>query len=155
MTEATLYPGVALIEGTTVSVGRGTPNPFEVVGAPWIDGPALAEVLQARAIPGVRFAPTTFTPTTDRHANRPCQGVRLTVTDRTALDSPLLGVELAAALHQLYPQRFTLDDTLGLVGSKATVEAIRSGVDPRAIATGWEADLTAFKALRAKYLLYP
>ncbi|TWB15404.1 uncharacterized protein DUF1343 [Nitrospirillum bahiense] len=77
------------------------------------------------------------------------------MTDRMALDSPLLGVELAAALHRLYPQRFTLDDTLGLIGSKATVEAIRSGVPPRAIAAGWEADLTAFTALRAKYLLYP
>ncbi|MEC4592041.1 MULTISPECIES: serine hydrolase [Nitrospirillum] len=153
--EATLYPGVALIEGSAVSVGRGTATPFEVVGAPWIDGPALADVLQARAIPGIQFAPATFTPTADRYAGLPCQGVRLTVTDRTTLDSPLLGVELAAALHRLYPQRFTLDDTLGLIGSKATVEAIRSGVDPRAIAAGWDADLAAFKALRAKHLLYP
>nr|WP_246463114.1 exo-beta-N-acetylmuramidase NamZ domain-containing protein [Nitrospirillum iridis] len=153
--EAALYPGVALVEGSAVSVGRGTPTPFEVVGAPWIDGAALADLLGARAIPGVRFAATTFIPTADRHAGVPCHGVRLMVTDRAALDSPLLGIELAAALYRLYPERFHLDDTLGLIGSKATVEAIRSGIDPRAIAAGWETDLAAFKALRAKYLLYP
>jgi uncharacterized protein YbbC (DUF1343 family)/CubicO group peptidase (beta-lactamase class C family) len=153
--EAILYPGVALVEGANVSVGRGTPRPFELVGAPWIEGEALVQKLDSRRIPGVRFAATEFTPTRDQYARELCRGVSIMLSDRTALNAPLLGIELAGALHQLYPERFRIERTLGLIGSRATLEAIEHGVDPRIVAARWDTELEAFKRLRAKYLLYP
>jgi uncharacterized protein YbbC (DUF1343 family)/CubicO group peptidase (beta-lactamase class C family) len=152
--EAILYPGVGLVEGANVSVGRGTTRPFELVGAPWINGQALAQRLQSRGIPGVRFAATDFTPDQDQYAGRFCHGVGITLTDRTALNAPRLGIELAAALHQLYPGRFRIDRTLGLIGSTETLKAIEDGVDLRIVAARWSTELEAFKRLRAKYLLY-
>src|SRR5207248_9962064 len=74
--EATLYPGVGLVEGTNVSVGRGTHTPFEVLGAPWINGRELAEYLNARQISGVRFVPLTFTPSSSTYADQLCHGVK-------------------------------------------------------------------------------
>ncbi|MGA7949357.1 MAG: exo-beta-N-acetylmuramidase NamZ domain-containing protein [Thiobacillaceae bacterium] len=154
LTEAVLYPGVALVEGANVSVGRGTDTPFELVGAQWIDAQTLTRYLDARALPGVRFTVAEFTPKTGRYQGRACHGVRITVTDRDALESPALGVEIAAALHRLYPDDFRLDQTLGSIGSARVLEAIRSGEDPRAIAASWQADLDAFRTHRALYLLY-
>ena len=151
---AILYPGVALIEFTDVSVGRGTPSPFEVVGAPWIDGAALAQYLQRRQVPGVAFNSVVFTPTADRHARQRCSGVQIDLADRMALDAPRLGVELAAALHRLHPQRFALRDVLTLLGSHRTIDAIASGEDPAAIAESWRAGIEGFTAVRGKYLLY-
>lgn len=152
--EAILYPGVALIEGANVSVGRGTAHPFELVGAPWIDGRVLAARLESRAIPGVRFAATNFRPTEDRYTGEPCGGVRISLTDRATLNGPLLGIELAAALRHLYPERFRVEGTLGLLGSQQTLAAIKDGIDPRIVSSQWHTDLETFKALRAKYLLY-
>ena len=106
--EATLYPGVALIEGTGVSVGRGTDMPFQVIGSPYFTGKELASYLNARNIPGVRFVPTTFTPTSGPFARRECYGVNIIVTNREELDAPELGIELAAALHKLYPLGYDL-----------------------------------------------
>ena len=80
MVAATVYPGIGAIEGTNISVGRGTDTPFEQIGAPWIDGPALAAALNASALPGVRFYPVTFTPARRREARRP--GVPRRVPDR-------------------------------------------------------------------------
>jgi len=152
--EAVLYPGVALVEGANVSVGRGTDTPFERVGAPWINARILAEYLQARTLPGIRFSPTEFTPDASRYQGQACHGVRITVTDRDALDSPALGVEIAAALHRLHPGAFRLGDTLGSIGSTGVLEAIRAGEDPRTIAAAWRTDLDAFRAIRSRYLLY-
>jgi uncharacterized protein YbbC (DUF1343 family)/CubicO group peptidase (beta-lactamase class C family) len=154
LTQATLYSGVALIEGANVSVGRGTATPFELVGAPWIEGDALAGALDARAIPGVRFSPTRFTPTADRYAGRICEGVKIELIDRLSLDAPRLGIELAAALLRLYPEQFEIERTIGMVGSRATMIALQDGVDPAAISKGWNAELEKFRAIRAKYLLY-
>ena len=83
--QATLYPGIGAIETTNISVGRGTDTPFEQIGAPWIDGVALAEALNDRRLPGVRFYPVRFTPTASKYANEECQGVFMVVTDRVAL----------------------------------------------------------------------
>jgi uncharacterized protein YbbC (DUF1343 family) len=154
LAEATLYPGVALAEGANVSVGRGTATPFELLGAPWINGAALARYLQKRAIAGVRFAAVTFTPDSNRYADKLCHGIHITVTDRAELDTPRLGIELLAALRRLYPERFEIGRTLGLVGSRETLAAIERGVDPRLIPTEWASALADFKAMRAKYLLY-
>lgn len=155
LTEAALYPGVALVEGANVSVGRGTDAPFELVGAPWVNGAELAAYLNGRNIAGVRFMPADFTPGENRYKNRLCHGVRIALTDRQALDAPALGVEIAGALYRLHPQDFQLDRTLSLIGSRQVLAALRNGEDPAAIAAQWQGKVEEFRALRAKYLLYP
>ena len=154
LTEATLYPGLGMIEGTNISVGRGTDTPFELLGAPWIVPKALAEYLNAREISGVRFVPLSFTPSSSIYAGQQCGGVNLIVTDRDALDAPELGLEIAAALHHLYPDEYKLAAIDGLMRNKAALDALTAGEDPRRIAEDWQDGLENFKALRAKYLLY-
>jgi len=154
LTEATLYPGVALIEGTNVSVGRGTDTPFEVVGAPWIKGRELTAYLNARGIQSVRFVPIVFAPSSSNFAGERCEGVNLIVLDRNTLDSPELGIELASALHKLYPNDFKLERMADLLVNQAVFEAIAAGEDPRRIAEDWQERLEGFVRLREKYLLY-
>jgi uncharacterized protein YbbC (DUF1343 family) len=93
---STLYPGVALVEGANVSVGRGTDSPFELLGAPWIDGPLLASYLNDRHVDGVRFVPVDFTPSKPPFRGTLCQGVRIVLVDRQQLDAPALGIEIAS-----------------------------------------------------------
>ncbi len=152
--EATLYPGVGLIERTNVSVGRGTDTPFELLGAPWIEAHAFADYLNARLIPGVRFVPVMFTPVSGPYQNQVCKGVNLIVTDRNVLDSPELGVELGVALKKLYPEQWKIDKLIELLVNREVFDAIARGDDPRAIAQGWQEELEKFKAMRQKYLLY-
>ena len=154
LTEAELYPGVALIEGTNVSVGRGTDTPFEVVGAPWIKGRELAAYLNGRGIQSVRFVPITFTPSSSNFAGERCEGVNLIILDRNTLDSPELGIELASALHKLYPNDFKMERMADLLVNQAVFEAIGAGEDPRRIAEDWQERLEGFVRLREKYLLY-
>jgi uncharacterized protein YbbC (DUF1343 family) len=151
---AALYPALGLVEGANVSVGRGTATPFEVVGAPWIDGAALAAYLARRAVLAVRFEATTFVPARDVYAGRRCRGVRVRVVDRERLDTPALGVEIASALHRLYPAMFKLRATLGMIGSRSVLDALERGEDPREIAQRWQAGLEAFHARRERFLLY-
>ncbi len=154
LTEAALYPGVALVEGTNVSVGRGTDTPFEVVGAPWVNARELAQYLNERGIAGVRFVPVTFTPFASNYAGKACHGVNLVLLDRNALDAPELGIELAAALEKLYPKDFVLERMKGLLVSAAAFEALAAGTDPRRIAADWREGNEAFQQMREKYLLY-
>ena len=154
LTEAALYPGVALIEGTNVSVGRGTDTPFEVVGAPWIKSRELAAYLNARSIPSVRFTPIVFTPASSNFAGETCQGVDLLILDRNTLDSPELGIELASALRKLYPNDFKLEKMADLLVNQTVFAALAAGEDPRRIAEDWQEPLQAFVRLREKYLLY-
>jgi uncharacterized protein YbbC (DUF1343 family)/CubicO group peptidase (beta-lactamase class C family) len=154
LTEATLYPGVGMIEGANVSVGRGTDTPFEIVGAPWIDAAKLAGFLNAREIQGVRFVPRDFTPSSNKFEGQVCHGVDVILLDRQALDSPELGAEFAAALHTLFPKDFELDKTLALVGSRQVLEGLRAGNDPRTLALRWQVPLENFRKLRERYLLY-
>jgi uncharacterized protein YbbC (DUF1343 family) len=152
--QATVYPGVGAIESTNISVGRGTDTPFEQVGAPWIDGVQLAETLNARAIPGVRFYPVRFTPLSSKYAKEECQGVFLVVTDRQTLRPVRLGVELASALSRLYGSKFELESAERLFGSHEGLARVRAGEDPAAIASSWSAAEGRWRLLRAKYLLY-
>ena len=108
LTQAILYPGIGLIEAMNISVGRGTDTPFELVGAPWIVSEDLARYLNARETAGVRFVPVSFTPVSSMYAHEQCGGVNILLTDREALDAPELGIEIASALHKLYPDRFEL-----------------------------------------------
>jgi uncharacterized protein YbbC (DUF1343 family) len=155
LTAATLYPGVGLLEGTNISVGRGTEAPFEQLGAPWMSGGKLAALLNARRIPGVRFTPQSFTPSGgNRYNGELCEGIRMLVTDRMALDSPQLGVEIAAALWKLYPREFKLRAIDPLKLDPSTLSAIEAGTDARRIAAGWVRGTAPFETRRARYLLY-
>jgi uncharacterized protein YbbC (DUF1343 family)/CubicO group peptidase (beta-lactamase class C family) len=154
VTEAALYPGVALIEGTNVSVGRGTDTPFQVVGAPWIKSRELASYLNAHGIAGVRFVPVTFTPSSAIYAAQKCDGVNIVLLDRNGLDAPELGIELAAALRKLYPADYKMERITELLVSQATYDALVAGQDPRRIAEDWQDELEKFDAIRKKYLIY-
>jgi uncharacterized protein YbbC (DUF1343 family) len=155
MNEAVLYPGLGAIEWTDLSVGRGTGTPFEQVGAPWIDGAALAGALNARHLAGVRFYPVAFTPASSTYTGERCHGVFVLVTDRDALRPVRVGLEIASALERLYPSRYQLDKALPQLGSRATIARIRAGDDPASIAAGWAADEARWRSRVAKYLLYP
>lgn len=152
--QATLYPGIGAIESTNLSVGRGTDTPFEQVGAPWIDGVALADALNARAIPGIRFYPVRFTPASNKYANEECGGVFMVVTDRAAVRPVRVGVELATILSKLYGAKFELEAAERLFGSKEGIARIRAGADPSEIVNSWAAGEGRWRLLRAKYLLY-
>ena len=154
LTQTALYPGVAMIEGANVSVGRGTASPFEVFGAPWINGKKLAAYLSQRKIAGVRFLATSFTPLESNYAKQNCQGVRIVLSNRDVLDAPALGIEITSALNKFYSKQFRLGDTLGMIGARSVLSEIRDGEDPRAIVAEWQNPLADFKQLRAKYLLY-
>jgi len=154
LTEATLYPGVGLVEGTNVSVGRGTDTPFELLGAPWIKGRELAKYLNERSIPGVRFVPVTFTPSSSNYAGQSCEGVNLVLVGRRVLDGPELGIELAAALRKLYPQNYKMERIVELLINQEAYSALLEGRDPRRIAQDWQEQLDKFQQLRQKYLLY-
>jgi uncharacterized protein YbbC (DUF1343 family)/CubicO group peptidase (beta-lactamase class C family) len=154
MNEAALYPGIGAIEGTNLSVGRGTDTPFEQLGAPWVDGARLADALNARAIAGVRFYPVRFTPASSKYANEECGGVFIIVRDRMALRPVRVGLEIASAIYRMYPAQFQLLAAQHLFGSRDTLARVAAGDDPAAIAASWAQAESAWRSLRAKYLLY-
>jgi uncharacterized protein YbbC (DUF1343 family) len=158
MEGAVLYPGLGMLDATNVSVGRGTDMPFEVFGAAWMNDTKVAEYLTARKIPGVEFSATKYAvkETAEKYPGhgQTIEGVRMRVTDRKALDSPEMGVEILAALHKLYPTEFQLAKAANLVANTETMQALERGDDPRVIAKGWEAGLKEFEAKRERYLLY-
>lgn len=154
LTQATLYPGVCLLEPTNVSVGRGTDTPFEVVGAPWIDGRKLAQVLNNANLPGVRFVPVRFTPKASVHKDVECGGVNIIVTDRRNFEAVLMGMEIAVQLHKLYRKDFGADRFNRLLVNQKVYDAFLQGSDARALKQLWESDLEGFRVIRRKYLLY-
>jgi uncharacterized protein YbbC (DUF1343 family) len=153
LTEATLYPGVGLLE-TAVSVGRGTDTPFEVVGAPYVDDVKLAAELNRAKLPGVRFVPVRFTPTASVFKDQPCGGVYIMIIDRDALNAVDVGMTLAMALRRLYPNDFALDKVQHLLQHEATLEAIKAGKSLGEIKQSWTRDLEEFKKRREKFLIY-
>ena len=154
LNQVTLYPALALIEQTNVSVGRGTDTPFEVVGAPWVSAKRLSMYLNERNIAGVRFVPTMFTPASGPYARRECEGVNIIVTNREALDAPELGLELAAALHDAAPTGFDIGRMKSLLVNQAAFTALQAGQDPRRIADDWRDGVEQFMQIRKKYLIY-
>ncbi len=150
--EALLYPGVAMLEGSTnYSVGRGTTAPFEQIGADWIHARDLARYLTAREIPGVRVETAQFTPVSSNFKGKTIEGVRLAVTDRDVFSSSRLGLELAAALKTLYPKEIALDSSKNLIGNGGVMHALALGTDAVPAAN---AGIPRFLELRQKYLLY-
>ena len=154
LAEATLYPGVGLLETTNVSVGRGTDTPFEVVGAPWIQGDKLAEVLNQRGLPGVRFVPVRFTPNASVFKGELCGGVNIVVTDRAMFRPLLTGIEMAVALRKLYPNDWKVDGYLKLLVNADTLERVKRGDSARDIVASWNNSLEAFRKARREILLY-
>ena len=154
LTEAALYPGVGLLEATNLSVGRGTDTPFEVIGAPWLDGPRLATYLNARRIPGVRFIPLRFTPKSSVFKNEECKGVNIVVTDRAKFQSVSMGIEIAAALHQLFPTQWKIDGYSHLLVNSDALERLKRGDSPEEIVRSWTGALENFRRARMRALLY-
>ncbi len=154
LTQATLYPGIGAIEGTRISVGRGTGAPFEQIGAPWIDGIHLAAALNARGLAGVRFYPVAFTPQSSQFAGLQCQGVFILVDDRQTLQPVRLGLEVAAILHRLYPAEYRLEEEQNLLGSETALAQILAGADPADLVKTWQTDEEQWRLLRRRYLLY-
>ena len=150
-----LYPGLEILQAGSVSVGRGTETPFEIIGAPWIRAEDLAAYLNRRVIPGVRFEPRKFTPDSGLFKGELCEGVRVVLADRNALPSMRMGIEIAAALAKLYPSKFETAKMITLVGNGETIRLLQEGRDPAAIVDSWNSDLEKFRKMRAKYLLYP
>jgi len=152
---ALLYPGLCLLEyAPNLSVGRGTDSPFEQIGADFIDGRKLSEVLNRRGLPGVRTYPTTFTPTSSKFEGKLIQGVRFVITERENMDSVRVGLELAVALQRLYPGKIDFDLNHRLIGNMDVIKQIKSAEDADDIQDTYREALEAFKLKRNKYLLY-
>ena len=152
LNQAILYPAIAMLEySTNYSVGRGTDAPFEQIGADWIRGNELARRLSDLNIPGVKIAPTQFTPDSSNFSGKTITGVRFTVTNRDLFSSAQLGLAVAATLQLLYPKKIMLDVDRNLIGSSAVIEALATGGDPLPAAN---ANLGTFMELRQKFLLY-
>lgn len=154
-TQALLYPAVGLIEASNVSVGRGCDEPFEMLGAPWIDGVRLAAALNAAGLPGVRFVPIEFTPRASKFAGQACRGVHLTLTDRDAFAPARTGVTIAWTLRQLFGGAFEHDKVLRLLQSRSAQDAWLSALDPAGVPAVWKAPLDAFRSARQRHLIYP
>lgn len=154
LAEAALYPGIGLLETTNVSVGRGTDTPFEVLGAPWIDGARLATALNERRLPGVRFVPVRFTPDSSKFAGEECGGVNAVVVDRAAFRPVITGLTIACLLRKQYPEAWETRSFDRLLIDSAVYEAVLAGRDPPEIEKLYEPELKEFRDRRAKYLLY-
>jgi len=149
-----LYPGIEILQSAGVSVGRGTETPFEEFGAPWIDGAEVANQLNARQLPGVRFADQPFIPVSGLYAGERCGGVGIRVTEPAAVRSMRMGVEIATILHKLYPTQFHAEKLVTLLGNEDTVKQIEAGVAPEQIVASWSASLASYDETRRKYFLY-
>jgi uncharacterized protein YbbC (DUF1343 family) len=154
LTQAALYPCTALLENSNVSVGRGTDQPFEFFGAPWIDAVKLAESLNGAKLSGLRFVPFEFTPKESKFKGEKCQGCYVIVTDREKLQPVEAGLSIAWHLHRLFGDKFQVEKVKNLLQNNAAYDAMIAAQGPSQIGQSWKADLAAFKARRAAYLIY-
>ncbi len=154
LTQATLYPGIGLLETTNLSVGRGTDTPFEVIGAPWLDGQKLSKYLNERGLPGVRFVPIRYKPEASVFKDEELGGVNFIITNRGNFNSVRTGIEIAAAIRKLYPTEWQVDRYLRLLVNQDILDRLKRGETPEAIERSWSADLAEFQKRRALYLLY-
>ena len=163
---ATIYPGACLVEATNLSEGRGTTRPFQLIGAPWLDGEALAARLNGLELPGARFRAARFRPEFGKHAGGVCAGVEWHVTDQARLRPLETGVRLLAEARALHPDEFAwrreaYEFVAGvpavdlLTGSPAAREVIEGRADAEGLLAGWRAHCEEFTARRAPHLLYP
>lgn len=153
---AIVYPGMCLFEGTNVSEGRGTTRPFEMMGAPFIDGVELAAALSQRGLPGVIFRPVSFIPFYRKYVKELVHGVQLHVVDRAVFQPVRTGLEILVAIQKMYPNDLEFrDDAFDrLAGNSWIRESIRQGRSADSMESQWQSELEKFKAVREKYLLY-
>jgi uncharacterized protein YbbC (DUF1343 family) len=162
---ALIYPGMCLLEGTNLSEGRGTTRPFELWGAPWLDGARLAADLASEELAGVSFRPCSFTPTWDKHKGVRCHGVQIHLTDARALDAVRLGVACIVHARAQDPARFRwrtekyefVEDKPAidlLTGSAAFRAGVEAGQGAGALCAAWDAERAAYLQRRAPFLLY-
>jgi uncharacterized protein YbbC (DUF1343 family) len=162
---ACVYPGGCLVEGTNLSEGRGTTRPFELVGAPWLDGHGLVQALEKERLAGVGFRAAAFTPTFHKHADHLCQGVQVHVSDRGRFRAFLAYLLLIHHARRQDPERFAWREPPYeyeyvkppidiLTGTDRIRRSIDAGVSPKRLARGWEKPRAAFRRRRKRYLLY-
>ncbi len=151
---AILYPGLEILHNAGVSVGRGTESPFEEFGAPWINGEEVAQQLNEKSLPGVRFVNQPFIPVSGLYAGQHCGGVGVRVTDRAAVRSMRIGLEIASELHKKYPDHFEVTKILLLLGNDSTIQQLQAGTPPDEIIASWAKDLATFDVVRRRYFLY-
>jgi uncharacterized protein YbbC (DUF1343 family) len=154
LAQAVLYPGIGLLETTNLSVGRGTDTPFEVIGAPWLDGIPLARALNQSGLAGVRFVPIRFTPDASKFAGQPCGGVNIVVIDRSRFHPVRTGLEIARHLHRLYPQDWESKRFHGLLADRRTLEAVLADETVEAMQADWAPELQEFLQRRSRFLRY-
>jgi uncharacterized protein YbbC (DUF1343 family) len=155
LSEAILYPGIGLLETTNLSVGRGTSSPFELIGAPWLDGQQLATELNHLGLPGISFEATQFTPVSSKFETENCSGVNFFVTDRDQFNSVRTGIEIALKLRSLYPTNWETEKLNRLLGNAAVHQAILDGQSYAQIEMLFLDDLAEFMKRRARHLIYP
>jgi len=154
LTEALLYPGIGLLETSNLSVGRGTATPFEVFGAPWLDGERFAQDLNVLSLPGVTFDAIEFTPDASKFSGEKCGGIRITISDRKAFEPLTTGFAIARQLRLDYRAVWETDRYLRLLGNAAALNALLSGQTVAEIKAAYQAGLDDFIARRAAFLLY-
>lgn len=154
LTQALLYPGIGLLEGTNLSVGRGTDTPFEVLGAPWCDGVALALRLREAKLPGVTFVPVSFTPTASKFRGELCSGLNVVITDWQTFEPVRTGIHLACALRAQHEKAWDTKRLDWLLKHEPTAAAILAGTPADAIVASWKKDLELFRMRRKPFLLY-
>ncbi len=154
VTQALLYSGIGLLEATNISVGRGTDTPFEVIGAPWIEPVGLADALNQVGLAGVRFEPTSFTPTEDQYAGVACGGVRFRVTDRDAIRPATVAFALARALRERHRDQWRPESIQNLLVNRFAMWALLRDETLDRVVTWAEIDRSSFLNRRASYLIY-
>jgi uncharacterized protein YbbC (DUF1343 family) len=154
LTEAILYPGVCLLESSQISVGRGTDSPFERIGAPWYRAREVADYLNSRDIPGVRFVPRRFTPKASVYKDQECEGLDIVLVNRQVFDPVLMGMELLSATLKFHPGKFDLSTVMRILGSDEAADRLKRGETGRQVLQDMHGQLDEFAKIRAKYLLY-
>ncbi len=155
LTAAIVYPATCLLETTVTSIGRGTDTPFVMMGAPWFKGMEVADYLNARNIPGVRFIERRFKPANDVWKGQECDGIDVQLIDRDKLDTGRFGLELLAATFKFHPGKFKLDKkVMLLLGSDKAAERLNRGETGSEVNATLREELDGFRKIRAKYLLY-
>lgn len=154
LNQALLYPGIGLLETTNLSVGRGTDTPFELFGAPWLDGQMLAGKLNELELPGVVFVPIHFTPESSKFANERCGGVNIHVTDRARFEPVRTGIAVACLLHKCYPEIWQSNNYARLLNSDKVLQGIQRGDAVFDLEREWVRELATFLDRREPFLLY-
>ena len=154
LTQALTYPGIGLIEGTNVSVGRCTDTPFEILGAPWCDGKRLATQLEQAKLPGVAFVPVRFTPNSSKHKGVECGGVHILVTNWRTFEPVRTGIHIACTLRALFTKDWDTKRLDWLLKDETSYEAVLDGTDAESIISKWRRSLNLFRLRRRPFLLY-